>query len=42
MLETIKKVRIDKPQLCEQLKELLRFDLRLAFEEVFDHYSALF
>lgn len=39
MLETIKKVRIDKPQLCDQLKELPHFYLRLAFEEVFDLYS---
>lgn len=39
MLETIKKVRTDKPQLCEQLKGLLHCYLRLAFEEVFDLYS---
>lgn len=39
MLETIKKVRIDKPQLCEQLKKLLHFHLSLAFEEFFDLYS---
>lgn len=39
MLETIKKVRIDKPQLCEQLKESLHCYLRSAFEEVFDLYA---
>lgn len=39
MLETIKKVRTDYPQLCEQLKELLCFYFRWAFEEVFDFFS---
>lgn len=38
MLETIKKVRTDKPLLCEQLKELLHSYLRLAFQEVFNLY----
>lgn len=39
MLETIKKVRIDKPLCYKQLKGSVHFSLRLAFEEDFDLYS---
>lgn len=41
MLETIKKVRAEKPLCCKQLKGLVYFSLGLTSEEDFDLYSTL-